>query len=293
MRVTNNILLKIIKIQEENEIANNKLLLIVMSLNNFSEAAIKSILNTSTKEENEFYLNLLTKEDILTIKDTKLLYKLLNKKMTSKKNIQITINKEAIIDHLNNLLGTKLRMTKGREVLIEKWYNKEYLEEDFFKVNTYYYFLWKDDPKMHRYIRPETLYNGKFESRVEEANSFFADIEEHLQEIEIIKSEYSKAYEKYVTKSNLNNSDLNIDKLIVFWLKKFSLEDILLTINMSIEEWSKNINLRDKIFLEKLLDQKFPERLKVSLSRKSISHLSSGMQILKEWYEDSDIAVGS
>ena len=76
---------------------------------------------------------------------------------------------KAIIDHLNQLAGTSYRHTanKTRDLIKARW-NEGFRLEDFKAVIEKKVAKWKDDPEMQKFIRPETLFSGKFDRYVNE-----------------------------------------------------------------------------------------------------------------------------
>jgi len=83
---------------------------------------------------------------------------------------------DAIIADLNTVLNTDYRHTtaKNRELISARW-KEGFRYEDFRKVHRNKHLEWSEDEKMHKFLRPETLYSGKFEGylnqRVEEPES--------------------------------------------------------------------------------------------------------------------------
>ena len=87
-----------------------------------------------------------------------------NNNPKEEKEVRITINKSIyveIVNHLNQTLNTKYSYkSKGTQKLINAILNNGFTKEDFFKVHIIKF----ADPKMQKYLRPETLYGTKFES---------------------------------------------------------------------------------------------------------------------------------
>lgn len=71
-----------------------------------------------------------------------------------------------IISDFNRVLGTSYRsepLSKSIKELVDaRWYEGNRLE-DFKKVHRNMQQLWQHDPKMSKFLRPQTLYTGKFE----------------------------------------------------------------------------------------------------------------------------------
>lgn len=70
----------------------------------------------------------------------------------------------SVVDYLNQKLGTHYKPTTPKTVsLIERRLNEGFTVEDFKKVIDVKYEEWKDDEKMSKFLRPETLFSNKFE----------------------------------------------------------------------------------------------------------------------------------
>ena len=84
---------------------------------------------------------------------------------TGKEDIKDNIPYKEIIDYLNKKAGTQYRYkTKKTKKKIEARYNEGFAIDDFKKVIDIKCDEWLSDPKMCKYIRPETLFGNKFES---------------------------------------------------------------------------------------------------------------------------------
>lgn len=96
-------------------------------------------------------------------------------------NIQITTNKndknvkneknlyKTIVEFLNQEAGTQFRYSsKKTQGLIQARMNEGFQQKDFETVIQNKINDWKDNDKMERYIRPETLFGTKFESYLNE-----------------------------------------------------------------------------------------------------------------------------
>lgn len=71
----------------------------------------------------------------------------------------------SIISRLNEKAGTNYRATsKATQSHINARLAEGYTEEDFFKVIDKKCSEWRGDPKMEKYLRPETLFGSKFEN---------------------------------------------------------------------------------------------------------------------------------
>ena len=70
----------------------------------------------------------------------------------------------SVVDYLNQKLGTHYKPTTPKTLsLIETRLNEGFTVEDFKKVIDVKYEEWKDDEKMSKFLRPETLFSNKFE----------------------------------------------------------------------------------------------------------------------------------
>ena len=69
-----------------------------------------------------------------------------------------------IVDDLNSKANSNYRATSSKTIsLIEARLKEGFKEEDFFYVHTVKCSEWLGDPKMEKFLRPETLYGTKFE----------------------------------------------------------------------------------------------------------------------------------
>lgn len=99
-----------------------------------------------------------------------------SKESTYKENIYKESNKDIvgkpdsvpykkIIDYLNEVANKKYRHTTAKtKALIKARSNEGFTLDDFKKVIDVKNDEWKDDEKMQKFIRPETLFGTKFES---------------------------------------------------------------------------------------------------------------------------------
>lgn len=104
----------------------------------------------------------------------------INKHLTKNKE-QIDIHFSEIIDRLNDKSNSSFKSssekTKG---FIKSRFNEGFKIEDFLSVIDCKCKEWMQDPKMKKYLRPETLFGTKFESylnesKQQEPQSFFED----------------------------------------------------------------------------------------------------------------------
>jgi uncharacterized phage protein (TIGR02220 family) len=277
MKINAPIIKNIIKLQQEENIEDNKLVLFALAIGNNNASLIKTIkedLNIS-QEEIILFLDIFNKNNLIVKKDYELIKKMEKIKLIDIENFQYEI--EEIITHINSLTNSKKRITDSRKKLVEKWLKRGYSLDQFKMVNLFFNNKWGKDPTMEQYIRPETLYNTKFPERVEEAENSFSQINKYKEDIKIICEFYYKIFDNIINKNkNLEFSKIgqinmcsyipfDIQKRIVFWLQKgISYKDILLTIEKTIISWSKKEDLIQHINLLKILDSKFLERLEIS-----------------------------
>lgn len=74
-----------------------------------------------------------------------------------------------IVDYLNDKADRKYKHTTSKtKSLIKARFNEGFNLEDFKKVIEVKVHQWNNDPKMNKYIRPETLFGTKFESYLNE-----------------------------------------------------------------------------------------------------------------------------
>jgi len=275
---------KILEIEEKNNIKERELLNIILILNTQKLSIIGFLLKKYPKEVLNTYIEILNTYKFLSKEHLNIIKKATKIKEQKKEIINNDSIFEDIINHLNELTSSKRKLTEQRKKIINKWLNKGYSKEDFFKVNIYFNSLWKNNTNMEQYIKPETLYNGKFENRLEEANFFFNKLNKYKSDIKEIFIFFETSYKKFITiDSNLLFlENLDKTKLILFWLEKYSKEDIQLIIYKTIEQWSKKENLISFISLEKILDNKFPERFNVIKSKFKKNNKS--ISALEDWF---------
>jgi len=303
MKLSSPLIKKIIEIQDMNNIKQEKLVLLSLAISDGKLSVIKTIIDSYdiNKEELRALIDLLEKEDILSSNDMKLINKLDKTKIIEPEDFEHMV--EEVISHLNAITHTKRRITKLRKNIIIKYLRQGYTIEQFIKVNLLFYYKWHEDPNMEQYIRPETLYNGKFPERVEDAEKEFLLIDKYQNEIKTICETYQHFFENFIINPSLKYKTeidfleivdnkckfmpFELQQRIAFWLKKgFSIENILMTIEATIVQWSKKIELYPYINLMKILDRKFPERANIAVrliesQRKSMRN--ENVMALEEW----------
>lgn len=97
---------------------------------------------------------------------------------------------QQVIDYLNEKTGKKFTLTKTYKKSILK-HLKEFTLEDFKRVIDYKYQEWHKDKAMCQYIRPSTLFSGKFDKYVDEAKNVV--IEAGIDESGEIKYTYEES----------------------------------------------------------------------------------------------------
>jgi len=297
---------KISDLQFKHSIENNKLFLLALSIDTGKATVVKSIIEELkiNPEEVTLIVDILSKENLLSKNDLKLISKLSGTKLLEKEDLDHMV--EEVISHLNAITHTKRRVTEQRKSLIVRWLKKGYSIEDFISVNLLFYYKWHKNPDMEQYIRPETLYNNKFEIRVEEAQKEFELINKYKEEIYDICKTYNYFFEnlivtpslKYKTEIEFLDSTkdfckympFDLQQRIAFWLNKgFSKEDIMITIEKTIIQWSQKVELYPHINLMKILDRKFPERVSVAkkiIEKEPEQFRNKNITSLEEWAKE-------
>ena len=180
------------------------------------------------------------------------------------------------------------------EALIKKWLNKGYGEEDFYLVHKYTALNYIDISKTKdfdakKFFRPQTLYNNKFEFRVEEAKSYLADIEEKIKSTQEIESEVEEILDildqkrkQYFPKnvSVSKRSDAINKKMIADVIDDgFSKEDIVDMFDYIAELYlsNKNKKIRSGDFyrVQTLFNKDFPSRIANTLNWKKTKEKES------------------
>jgi len=298
MTITAPLIDKISSIEKENNIKENKLLILAMSLSIAKTTGFKKIKeHIFSEEEFNFFIDLLYKENLLTKTDINTIEKLQKIKIVSNKNHDKEI--EEIIKDLGLITKTNSRVTDNKKKLIERWLKNGYEVKDFKLVNSYFYHIW-NNPEMEKYIRETTLYNTKFPERVEEAKKATEKFDKYTQDL----FDICKMFEAYFTEYVLYNTTVNqtlltettsyckylsftAKKRISFWLEKYPKEKLIKTMIITIVSWSKKEEIREYISLEKIFDTKFEDRLKIA-EIKEIPFVKEkkSTAILKEWYKE-------
>lgn len=283
MNITSPLIDKLLKVQTKYNFTNNELLLTLLTLNTNKLTTIKKILNHLKLENQNEIFNILSELGLISKNEQLLISKLKNTKITKVENFEAEITE--IIEHLNLLTNSRLKVIDNRKKIILSWLRKGISVKQFKYVNEYFYFKWANNPKMSKYIVPETLYNKKFESRLNEAENIFESLELNKVKISNILNHFHYSYNKNIKSKLLTNKVFTFNHflLIDFWLKeKYSEEDLIFTISKTIEQWSKKQELIPFITIDKILDSKFPERFRIS----KITKTEEPLEALKEWIDD-------
>jgi len=303
MNINSPIIKKILSLQIDQSILNEKLMLISLAISTSKLSVIKTILEEYEIEKEEFtaLVDMLIKENIITKIDMKLLSKLDNTKIIERDDLEHSV--EEVLSHLNAITHTKRKVTLSRKNMIVKWLRQGYSIENFIRVNLLFYYKWHEDPTMEQYIRPETLYNSKFDTRSEEADKEFQKIETYQKEIYDICETYQFFFDNLIVNPSLKYKTeveflvttdtkckympFELQQRIAFWLKKgFTRDQVSKTIEVTIKQWSKKIELYPFINLMKILDRRFPERVNVAnrlIETEKMSIHNQDILSLKEW----------
>ena len=249
---------------------DNRLLVLYLALVGGVSSTI-SFIKTSLKMENDEwieYIEALNSLDLITSKDITLIEKINNKAEVKNK----IGDAEIVFEHLNTILGKKRRMNEKRKTRILSLFSKGYTTDDLFKMHLYFAQAW-NNPTMSKYLTPETLYNTKVESRIEAAKEYFEEIEQYKKDIENIFTKFPDIAIKEIYpeqeintptfdfKNMYKDIPLSLQESIVFWRRKgWSIEAMIQTIKITIENWSKKPELIPHISIKKILDDKFPTR---------------------------------
>ena len=192
---------------------------------------------------------------------------------------------------MNFICKTNKKLTEARKLLITQWLRKGYTAEQFNFVHHYFNAKWGKDIQMAEYLKPETLYNTKFPVRVEDAEAAYKSLKDNSESINRI---FNAFYDTYNEVFNLENKrsyfiPIEIQTTIAFWLKTSTEEELINVINFSIKEWSNKPELIPYISMEKILDNKYPDRLRVAKKKQNLlpSQITqSANETVNNWLED-------
>lgn len=282
MKINAEIMSSLIKTQEEKAkesefFNNNKFLLFSLALLTKTSTVINTLITESSYqiEEIQSYVSTLIDLELFTIEDRKVLDRV--SKAKDKKNFNNEI--EEILTHLNKLTKRKFSLNSAREKRIKVLLEKGFSVRDFKGVNLYFTKTWGSDSNMKKYVRPETLYNTKFETRVEDSRAFFETFNLYQNDIKKLCDRFHKLLEVEIYHQNkLLSSDIEKDlcnelplalqNTIIHWLElDYDIDTIITTIENTILAWEKHYIYKNHISISKILDSRFPERV-VAVKRK-------------------------
>lgn len=302
MIINSSTLSRIVEIQkekrsQENNFYNyNKLLIFVLSLQNKKVATVNSLFKDLSLKEEEItdYIETLKKENFLTEDDISFLEKI-NSNFKSK---DYKLEIEEIILHLNRIANKRHTISpdtsKRLKILLS---TGKYSVGDFKRLHIYFTKTWGADPKMQEYLRPSTLYNTKFDIRIEESRSFFSELAEYEKPLKLICKKFLKLiFMETYPKDRLIGYEQNFDDIfqdiplslqttMIHWIKMgFSEVQIIEVIEGTIENWSSKPELAKHISVSKILDNRFPERAQAveKLKNKGLV-LKSGVSAMENW----------
>lgn len=308
MNINSTNLSKLIHIQNSHKTSEyfnqNKFILFTLSFLTKKGTVQKCLIDELSfkMEEIQEYMKLLKEENLLTSEDTETFNKAIKAKPSDKKDFKEQMTE--LLDHLNFLTNTKLTLTEDRKKIMMKLLASEkYSLSDIKYVNLYFTMIWGSDPAMKKYVRPETLYNQKFESRLEESKMFFDEIKKYekdisklcktfykLIELEIYPTRRLLASEVDIQQGSCSQLPVNLEKTIIHWLTSgYSIDDIINTIQVTIDTWSKKQEYAQHISISKILDMKFPERAaavkRITANKNTERKLKDGVKFAQSWLE--------
>lgn len=271
------------------KISDNKMLLFALALNTGTGTIVKTIQEElNIKEEDiEKYLAFFNEKDLMTKKDMEIVSKLEKTKIIEKVDFDNEI--ENILNDLNHTCKTNKKLTETRKLLITQWLRKGYTAEQFNYVHNYFYTKWGKDIQMAEYLKPETLYNTKFPVRVEDAETAYSSIKENIDSINRVYNAFHDTYNEVfnLTANRAFFIPLDIQSKIAFWLKTCNAEDLIMVVTSSIRDWSLKVELIPYISLEKILDNKYPDRLRIAKKKQdNILIANNSSNSIDNWLED-------
>lgn len=285
MNINGDITKKLIDLQRENSTKEfykeNRFLIFALSLLGKKSTVVSTILNEMNMGEKEAieYIESLRELNSLSVEDEKILNRAIKLKENREK-FNDAINE--ILEQLNSLTNKRMTPTPRRKTRIRNLLSsKQYNVEDFKRVNRYFVSIWGKSAKMKQYLVPETLYNEKFDFRVETSKEHQENVRGYLEEIEKLYQSFPSLFKHEMEIKNtpllefkrdvvIEEEDLTKDLpyalqiTIIHWLETgYSRQTIEDTISKTVESWSKKKDLIPYISISKILDDKFPERAKV------------------------------
>jgi uncharacterized phage protein (TIGR02220 family) len=237
---------------------------------------LQVISKTEYNKDNNSYKTIFLNKHIIIKKD--------NEKNSQENKDEYEDEINLILSSLNSIREDIFKVKKSNfksndvnKKLIKKWLKKGYKVEDFINVHNYTANNYKlhSDEKINKgfYFKPTTIYNNKFESRVEESENIGIQklnnisVEEMDELIEIVK----KINDIRENKFNLNTSyELNksTKKMIIEVLKDYTKDEIFNMFEYITDLYLKNENkdVRNGIYFRPstLFNDKFEARMENS-----------------------------
>ena len=306
MNINGNIVKKLSDIQQKEMLKSsseyfdyNKFLLFAMALSTKKSTVVNSLIQEQnfSEREIEIYISRLAKEELLTKDDEKLIKKI-NGKYKSK-NYEQEI--EEIVEHFNRVANKRLRVSKSVSAkLLALLKTENYEIKDFKKVSLYFTKLWSVDPKMSQYVNMDTFFRfTKFEEKLNKANEYFDELNYYKEDTKKLCKEFKSMINmEFIQRNKLISSNhcateniscenipLQLQSIVIHWLKQdYKIDEIIETVNGTIENWSKNPKFAQYISLNKILDEKFPDRASaVKRLKEKGKILKSGVSSVENW----------
>lgn len=270
---------------------NNHFISFSLAIASKKATVLKTIMLSLQIEEDEAieYIRALREINCLSEEDDKLLSRVTKIKDSDN---QFKEQIEEIIDHLAKLTKRQIKVTPTRTRRIKSLLSsKEYSVQDFKAVNEYFVKDWENNPSLKQYLVPETLYNEKFQSRVETSGAYKDNMSSYLEDIDILYEALPEMFKAELPENTIrrdNGSRIQIPYkreedecieveieasakdipqglkvTIIHWLENgYTREVIEHTIRKTAEAWSRKSELLAHISIGKILDEKFPERVR-------------------------------
>jgi len=294
---------QILSLQSSENIKENRLLILALSFLSAKATVIKQISTSLGFPEEEVIsmVKLLQQHDIFTKKDLDLISRMEKANVSSMNIEQYDAAVAEVVDHLAVITGKlRSRVTDKKKKLVEKWLRRGHTVEDFVKVNIFFHDLWANDPTMEMYLRPETLYNGKFESNLELAENGLNNVLKYRKEIVFICKAYYEACVSNIQEPNeeffksgkisepCSLLPLKTQKQLAMWLKKGYTADVIsMTIEQTVIGWSNKPTLVPHITIHKITDSKFPDRYTVADRLLKTRAAKQGVASAIDWLNSS------
>lgn len=200
---------------------------------------------------------------------------MIEKKPEAKEEVKESEIVQEFIKYFKETTGSKEVMTVKIKNRIKELLN-EYLIEELQYVVYYFNRKWKDIPEFSKFISLKTLLNDKFEERLIESENFIRKQTNALELLNLIINKFSDLLLIEVPGFNgVESLPIGLVEKIIFWKRDFSNEEILNGISYTVSEWKKDPKMNKYLFLSKILNRKFPERI--------IASKSSAVDPMEEW----------